>query len=116
MRISDWSSDVCSSDLSSPNPLPRGEGFVTRKLDPGRLVIASHNAGKVREIRALLAPFGIDPVSAGYPGLPEPEETGTTFLVNLLFKAEPITAPLGRTEGRRRGKDVCRTLITRCAD
>ena len=35
-----------------------------RKLEPGRLVIASHNAGKVREIRALLAPFGIEPVSA----------------------------------------------------
>ncbi|MEQ1552516.1 MAG: non-canonical purine NTP pyrophosphatase, partial [Sphingorhabdus sp.] len=36
-----------------------------RKLLPGKLVIASHNAGKVREIRALLEPFGIDPVSAG---------------------------------------------------
>ena len=36
-----------------------------RKLQPGKLVIASHNAGKVREIRALLEPFGIEPVSAG---------------------------------------------------
>jgi XTP/dITP diphosphohydrolase len=41
-----------------------------RKLQPGKLVIASHNAGKVREIRALLAPFGIEPVSAGELGLP----------------------------------------------
>lgn len=58
-----------------------------RKLQPGKLVIASHNAGKVREIRALLEPFGIDPVSAGDLGLPEPEETGTTFAENALLKA-----------------------------
>ena len=58
-----------------------------RKLLPGKLVIASHNAGKVREIRALLAPFGIEPVSAGELGLPEPEETGTTFAQNALLKA-----------------------------
>jgi XTP/dITP diphosphohydrolase len=58
-----------------------------RKLQPGPLVIASHNQGKVREIRALLAPFGIDPVSAGDLGLPEPEETGTTFAENALIKA-----------------------------
>lgn len=58
-----------------------------RKLTPGRLVIASHNQGKVREIRALLAPFGIEPVSAGDLGLPEPEETGTTFAENALIKA-----------------------------
>ena len=58
-----------------------------RKLLPGKLVIASHNAGKVREIRALLAPFGIEPVSAGELGLPEPEETGTTFAENALLKA-----------------------------
>ena len=37
---------------------------MTRRLAPGKLVIASHNAGKVREIRALLEPFGIEPVSA----------------------------------------------------
>ena len=58
-----------------------------RKLLPGKLVIASHNAGKVREIRALLAPFGIEPVSAGELGLPEPKETGTTFAENALLKA-----------------------------
>ncbi len=58
-----------------------------RKLQPGPLVIASHNQGKVREIRALLAPFGIEPVSAGDLGLPEPEETGTTFAENALIKA-----------------------------
>jgi len=58
-----------------------------RKLQPGRLVIASHNQGKVREIRALLAPFGIEPVAASDLGLPEPEETGTTFAENALIKA-----------------------------
>ncbi|MEP6785382.1 MAG: RdgB/HAM1 family non-canonical purine NTP pyrophosphatase [Sphingomonadales bacterium] len=58
-----------------------------KKLQPGRLVIASHNEGKVREIRALLAPFGIEPVSAKSLDLPEPEETGTTFSANALLKA-----------------------------
>lgn len=58
-----------------------------RKLQPGRLVIASHNEGKVREIRALLAPYGVEPVSAGSLGLPEPPETGTTFIANAEIKA-----------------------------
>ncbi len=59
-----------------------------RKLAPGKLVIASHNEGKVREIRALLAPFGMEPVSAKSLDLPEPEETGTTFVANALIKAQ----------------------------
>jgi XTP/dITP diphosphohydrolase len=58
-----------------------------RKLKPGKLVIASHNAGKVREIRELLGPFGIEPISAGELDLPEPEETGTTFVANAELKA-----------------------------
>lgn len=58
-----------------------------RKLQPGKLVIASHNAGKVREIEALLGPYGIEPVSAGALDLPEPEETGTTFVANAELKA-----------------------------
>jgi XTP/dITP diphosphohydrolase len=68
---------------------------VTRKLAPGKLVIASHNAGKVREIRALLEPYGIEPVSAGDLGLPEPEETGTTFRENALLKAHASAAAAG---------------------
>lgn len=60
---------------------------MTRKLEKGRLVIASHNAGKVREIADLLGPFGIEPVSAAALDLPEPEETGTTFLSNAELKA-----------------------------
>ena len=58
-----------------------------KKLLPGKLVIASHNAGKVREIRDLLAPYGIEPISAASLDLPEPEETGTTFAANALLKA-----------------------------
>jgi len=60
---------------------------ATRRLAPGKLVIATHNAGKLREIRALLAPYGLDCVSAGELGLPEPAETGTTFAQNALIKA-----------------------------
>jgi XTP/dITP diphosphohydrolase len=59
-----------------------------RHFAPGRLVIASHNPGKLREIAALLAPFGIDTVSAGALGLPEPEETGATFEANAELKAQ----------------------------
>ncbi len=58
--------------------LPRGS----------QLVVASHNAGKVREIKALLGPHGIEPISAGSLGLPEPEETGLTFAANAQIKAQ----------------------------
>ena len=58
-----------------------------RKLEPGRLVIASHNAGKVREIAELLGPHGIEPVSAAELDLPEPDEIGTTFIDNADLKA-----------------------------
>ena len=65
-----------------------GEGRqAIRKLAPGRLVIASHNPGKVREITALLGPYCIEPVSAAELDLPEPEETGTTFVANAELKA-----------------------------
>lgn len=63
------------------------ERQAVRKLTPGRLVIASHNPGKVREIRALLGPYGIEPVSAAELDLPEPEETGTSFVANAELKA-----------------------------
>lgn len=58
-----------------------------RKLTPGRLVIATHNAGKVREMTALLAPYGMATVAAAELDLPEPEETGTTFIANAELKA-----------------------------
>ncbi len=58
-----------------------------RRLAPGRLVIATHNPGKVVEIGELLAPFGLDLFSAGELGLAEPEETGLTFIANAELKA-----------------------------
>lgn len=60
---------------------------MARRFTDQKLVLASHNAGKVREITDLLRPFGIDVVSAGDLGLPEPEETGTTFIANAELKA-----------------------------
>lgn len=52
-----------------------------------KLVVASHNEGKVREIRELLAPFGVETLSANELNLPEPEETGLTFVANAELKA-----------------------------
>ena len=60
---------------------------MTRRLGSGSLVIATHNAGKLKEISALLAPYGVKCISAGSLGLPEPPETGTTFVQNALIKA-----------------------------
>ena len=57
------------------------------RLGPGKLVIATHNPGKLREIAALLQPYGLECLSAGALGLPEPAETGTTFAENALIKA-----------------------------
>lgn len=61
----------------------------------GRLVVASHNAGKVREIAALLAPLGVEAVSAGELGLPEPEETETSFVGNAALKAQAACEATG---------------------
>jgi len=60
---------------------------VTRRFTGGDLIIASHNPGKVREIGELLRPFGVNVISAGALGLPEPEETGETFEANAELKA-----------------------------
>lgn len=61
----------------------------------GRLVIASHNAGKVREIGELLAPLGVDAVSAAALGLAEPEETEPTFVGNAALKARAAAEASG---------------------
>lgn len=61
----------------------------------GRLVVASHNAGKVREIGALLAPLGVEAVSAAALGLPEPDETETTFIGNARLKADAAMTASG---------------------
>ena len=61
----------------------------------GRVVIATHNPGKLREMRELLAPYGIDAVSAGELGLPEPDETGTSFRANARIKAAAAATASG---------------------
>ena len=58
-----------------------------RQLQPGRLVLATHNPGKVVELAELLGPHGLEVVSAGELGLDEPEETGSTFIANAELKA-----------------------------
>ncbi len=58
-----------------------------RRFTDKELIIASHNAGKIREIRELLVPFGIDVTSAADLGLEDPEETGATFVANAELKA-----------------------------
>jgi XTP/dITP diphosphohydrolase len=68
---------------------------MARRFTGDRLVIASHNQGKVEEISALLAPFAIDTVSAGTLGIPEPEETGTSFEANAALKAKAAAEASG---------------------
>ena len=62
-------------------------GLGQHRRIAGRLVIATHNPGKLAEMRELLAPHGVEAVSAGELGLPEPEETGSTFHANARLKA-----------------------------
>ena len=70
--------------------------IVTRLFRPGdRLVLATHNQGKYRENAALLAPYGLEVLSAGAFGLPEPEETGLTFEENAVLKAKAACAATG---------------------
>jgi len=59
------------------------------------LVIATHNAGKLKEIGALLGPYGVECISAGALGLPEPAETGDTFTANALIKAHAAAKASG---------------------
>ena len=68
---------------------------MPRLFTGDRLVIASHNPGKVEEISALLAPFAIDAVSAGALGIPEPEETGDSFEANAALKARAAADTTG---------------------
>ena len=65
------------------------------RLGTGKLVIATHNAGKLDEIGKLLAPYGVECLSAGSLGLPEPAETGTTFIQNALIKAQAAAKSSG---------------------
>jgi XTP/dITP diphosphohydrolase len=66
----------------------RSADQTSHRAITGRLVIATHNPGKLIEMRGLLAPYGVDVVSAGELGLPEPDETGSTFPENARIKAD----------------------------
>ncbi|MGO4706026.1 non-canonical purine NTP pyrophosphatase [Microvirga sp. 2MCAF38] len=61
----------------------------------GKVVIATHNPGKLREMQELLAPFGVEAVSAGELGLPEPDETGFMFSENAAIKAHAAAKATG---------------------
>src|SRR3569833_2409805 len=68
---------------------------MTTRITSGKLVVATHNAGKLKEMAALLAPYGADCISAGSLGLPEPAETGKTFVENALIKARAAAEASG---------------------
>ena len=66
-----------------------------RRFSDKKLLVATHNKGKLEEIAALLAPFGIEVVGAGEMNLPEPEETETTFVGNARIKAHAAAKATG---------------------
>ncbi len=66
-----------------------------RKFSGDRLLVATHNAGKLQEIRDLITPFGVSVVGAAEMNLPEPEETGTTFAENARIKAHAAAQATG---------------------
>jgi XTP/dITP diphosphohydrolase len=68
---------------------------AARRFAGGRLVVATHNRGKLVEIAELLSPFGVAALGAAALGLPEPDETGATFEANAELKARTAAAPSG---------------------
>ena len=69
---------------------------MSRRLQPGgQLVLASHNPGKLREIEAMMTPFGVSVISAGALGLPEPDETEPDFAGNARLKARAAAEASG---------------------
>jgi XTP/dITP diphosphohydrolase len=66
-----------------------------RRFQGDRLLVATHNAGKLEEIAALLAPYGVAVTGAAEAGLPEPAETGTTFVENARIKAHAAAKATG---------------------
>jgi XTP/dITP diphosphohydrolase len=73
----------------------RPPSSVLRRPITGRLVIATHNPGKLAEMRGLLAPYGVDATSAGELGLQEPDETGMSFRDNARIKAQAAARATG---------------------
>jgi XTP/dITP diphosphohydrolase len=81
---------VSAADAARASSRPRAHRQIT-----GELVIATHNPGKLAELRELLSPYGIKAASAGELGLPEPDETGASFRDNARIKATAAaTEPL----------------------
>jgi XTP/dITP diphosphohydrolase len=72
-----------------------GDKASAHRTLSGKVVIATHNAGKLVEMRELLAPYGVEAVSAGELGLPEPEETGHMFAENAAIKAHAAAKASG---------------------
>lgn len=68
---------------------------MARSFDGDRLLVATHNQGKLEEISALLTPYGVHVSSAKEHGLPEPDETGTTFVENARIKAHAAAKATG---------------------
>lgn len=68
---------------------------MARRFEGERLLVATHNRGKLEEIAALLAPYGVSVVSAGDLGLPEPDETEETFVGNARIKAHAAAKATG---------------------
>ncbi|UWQ37233.1 RdgB/HAM1 family non-canonical purine NTP pyrophosphatase [Leisingera aquaemixtae] len=68
---------------------------MTRKLEGGKLLVATHNKGKLNEIAEILAPYGVTVIGAGEMDLPEPEETEDTFVGNARIKAHAAAKATG---------------------
>jgi XTP/dITP diphosphohydrolase len=68
---------------------------MARRLATERLAIATHNPGKLVEMRDLLAPFGLATAGAAELGVPEPDETGHTFAENAILKARAVSSASG---------------------
>jgi XTP/dITP diphosphohydrolase len=73
-------------------PAAKSQDAPAHRRIAGRIVIATHNPGKLKELRELLSPYGIEAVSAGELGLAEPEETGASFRDNARIKAQAAAA------------------------
>ncbi len=92
--MTDDSRRMTDKDPAEP-PIIRPPSSVVRRPITGRLVIATHNPGKLAEMRELLAPYGIDAISAGELDLPEPDEDGMSFRDNARIKAEAAAKATG---------------------
>jgi XTP/dITP diphosphohydrolase len=85
---------ITDKDPAEPPSIRPPSSVVCRPIT-GRLVIATHNPGKLAEMRELLAPYGIDAISAGELDLPEPDEDGMSFRDNARIKAQAAALATG---------------------